>query len=124
LRLLLDSHVLVWWLEGDDRLSERAREAIGNPETALHFSSASVWELEIKQAKGKLKLPEVFLETLIAQGVVEIAVSSLHAIVAGGLPPHHDDPFDRMLVAQAQAQGLTIVTRDRRIAAYGVPVLW
>jgi PIN domain nuclease of toxin-antitoxin system len=90
----------------------------------VRFSAASIWELGIKQAKRKLTLPTGFLEALIADGFVEIPVSSQHAVLAGALPPHHADPFDRMIVAQAQCEGLTIVTRDTRFEAYGVPVLW
>jgi PIN domain nuclease of toxin-antitoxin system len=90
----------------------------------VRFSAASIWELGIKQAKRKLTLPTGFLEALIADGFIEIPVSSQHAVLAAALPPHHADPFDRMIIAQAQIEGLTVVTRDTRFGAYGVPVLW
>jgi PIN domain nuclease of toxin-antitoxin system len=122
--LLLDSHVLVWWQDDDARLSERARQAIENPDALPHFSAASIWELAIKQAKGKLRLPATFMEAVRGEGFVEIPVSSSHALRAAALEPHHEDPFDRMLVAQAQSEGLTVVSRDTRIADYDVPVLW
>lgn len=124
MRLLVDSHALVWWLENDKRLSARAREAIENEDNLAFFSSASIWELAVKQVKGKLKLPPALSQALLDEGFAEIPVGSVHALAAAALPPHHDDPFDRMLVAQAQSGGLTIVTRDARIAAYDVPVLW
>jgi PIN domain nuclease of toxin-antitoxin system len=122
--LLLDSHALLWWQEDDVRLSVRARQAIENPDVNPHFSAASVWELAIKQAKRKLSLPVRLLDALADEGFIEIPVSSRHATTAAALPPHHRDPFDRMLVAQAQSEGLTLVTSDQRIAAYGVPMLW
>jgi PIN domain nuclease of toxin-antitoxin system len=90
----------------------------------LFFSAASVWEIAIKRAKGKLEVPDLLLDTMQEQGFAELKVSSRHAVRAGSLPPHHRDPFDRMLVAQAQSEGLTIVTLDPDIGAYDVPVLW
>ncbi len=122
--LLLDSHALVWWEADDARLVVRAREAIEQPDVALFFSAASVWELAIKRARGKLELPPTLLDTLAEEGFTELTISSAHALRAGALPPHHGDPFDRMLVAQAQSENLTLVTNDARIAAYDVPVLW
>jgi len=124
LRLLLDSHALLWWRVDDERLSERARQAIEDPDSAPHFSSVSVWELAIKQAKGKLKLPGTLPQDLLDEGFLEILVNASHSLQAAALPSHHNDPFDRMLIAQAQSEGLTIVTRDPQIAAYDVPVLW
>ncbi len=88
------------------------------------FSAASIWEIAIKRAQGKLDAPANLLDTMEQRGFVELPVLSRHALLAGALPPHHGDPFDRMIVAQAQSEGLTVVTRDERIAAYGVPVLW
>lgn len=122
--LLLDSHALVWWEADDARLAVRAREAIEQPDVALFFSAASLWELAIKHSLGKLKLPPNLLDTLAEEGFMELTISSAHALRAGALPPHHGDPFDRMLVAQAQSQSLTLVTNDARITAYDVPVLW
>jgi PIN domain nuclease of toxin-antitoxin system len=94
------------------------------PDVPLFFSTASIWELAIKQAQQKLDLPETLLNILAGENFVELSISSTHALIAGSLPPHHSDPFDRMIVAQAQSEGFTIVTRDERIAAYDVPVLW
>jgi PIN domain nuclease of toxin-antitoxin system len=95
-----------------------------NPAVSLFFSAASIWEIAIKSAQGKLQVPGNLLGTMEQRGFVELPVLSRHAIIAGALPPHHRDPFDRMIVAQAQSEGLTVVTRDERIAAYDVAVLW
>jgi len=122
--LLLDSHALLWWEADDPRLGAGARRSMEQPGAALFFSAASVWELAIKQAQRKLDLPGTLLATLTEEGFNELPISSAHGLRASALPPHHRDPFDRMIVAQAQCEGLTVVTRDERIAAYGVPVLW
>lgn len=91
---------------------------------AVHFSAVSIWEIAIKQAQGKLSVPGNLLDTMEQSGFAELPVRSQHALIAGALPRHHNDPFDRMIVAQAQSEALTVVTSDNRIAAYGVPVLW
>jgi PIN domain nuclease of toxin-antitoxin system len=122
--LLADTHTLLWWRADYSRLSPKAYEAIADPSTPLFFSAASIWEISIKRAAGKLEVPRNLLDTMRARGFVEIPVLSSHGIVAGSLPQHHRDPFDRMIVAQAQSERLTVVTRDQRIAAYDVPVLW
>lgn len=94
------------------------------PGVSLFFSAASIWELAIKQAQKKLILPETLLSVLAEEDFAELSISSVHALRASALPLHHRDPFDRMLVAQAQSERLTLVTNDARIAAYDVPVLW
>ena len=90
----------------------------------MFFSAVSIWEIAIKRAQGKLDVPRDLLDTMEQRGFIELAVLSRHALIAGALPAHHGDPFDRMIVAQAQSEGFTVVTRDARIAAYDVPVLW
>jgi PIN domain nuclease of toxin-antitoxin system len=122
--LLLDSHALLWWEADDARLRGEARKAIEQPDVPLFFSAASIWELAIEQAQKRLALPQTWLATLSEEGFTELRISSDHAMLAGALPFHHRDPFDRMIVAQAQTEGLTVVTSDARIAAYDVPVLW
>jgi PIN domain nuclease of toxin-antitoxin system len=122
--LLLDSHALLWWEEDDTRLSERARERMERPDSEVLFSAVSLWELAIKQALGKLRLPDSLMSRLAEEGFRELSITAAYGLLAGELPRHHNDPFDRMLVAQARSEGLTIVTADRRIAAYDVPVLW
>lgn len=122
--LLLDSHALLWWEADDARLSDRARKRIERPDSAALFSAVSLWELAIKQALGKLRLPDSLMSRLAEEGFREVPVTAAHGLLAGELPRHHNDPFDRMLVAQAQCEGLTVVTADTRISAYDVPTLW
>ncbi len=122
MRLLLDTHVLLWWLADDPALSEQARQLIAN-EPEVFVSAASAWEIAIKRALGKLEAPEDLLEVLDTGGIVRLPIDFEHAITAAALPRHHDDPFDRMLVAQAQREGLALMTSDARIARYAVAVL-
>ena len=121
--LLLDSHALVWALSAPDRLSVQAAEAIRDPGRAVFFSPASVWELEIKVARGKMSLPPDWTEALGRTGFLELPVTSVHAVAAARLPWHHHDPFDRMLIAQARLHELRLVSRDRIFRNYDVPVL-
>lgn len=122
--LLLDSHTLLWGLGDVDRLSPAAREVLSAGVTPAYVSAASIWEIGIKRASGKLRAPDDLLDRVAAASFQELAVDFRHATAAGALPRHHGDPFDRMIVAQAQCEGLIVVTRDEHIAAYGVPVLW
>jgi PIN domain nuclease of toxin-antitoxin system len=121
-RLLLDTHAVLWWLADDPVLSREARGAIRSADEVL-FSAASMWEIAIKRARGQLVAPEDIGPRLRDGGVSELPIRWEHATYAGALPRHHGDPFDRMLVAQALIDGLTIVTRDGTIAAYGVRVV-
>ena len=123
MRLLLDTHALLWWLVADPRLSDEAREAISAETSYVAVSAASAWEIAIKARLGRLDLPQQLEEELVAQNFDPLPITIAHAVHAGALPAHHEDLFDRMLVAQAQLEGLTIVTRDPRIAAYGVSTL-
>lgn len=125
MRLLLDTHVYLWWLAADPRLSTEATAAIREPAALVHVSAASIWEAAIKAALGRLDAGDADLVAEIAaNGFEELSVSARHAAAAGALPRHHQDPFDRMLVAQATADDLTLVTADRRLEPYGVSVLW
>jgi PIN domain nuclease of toxin-antitoxin system len=121
-RLLLDTHVLVWWLRASPELSDRLRDRI-NTDRDVYVSPVSVWELSIKKAAGKINLPEDLLDVIERVGVSELPVRMAHGDLAGRLPMIHRDPFDRMLVAQALVEKLTLVTRDRFIQKYAVPVL-
>lgn len=116
--LLLDTHVLLWWLMDDERLPPRMRQAIGTTRTSVAVSAASAWEMSIKSALGKLHVPAGLHEELTAQGFDELDVTIDDGLVAGALPRHHDDPFDRMLIAQALRRDLVLVTVDRGFAAY------
>ena len=122
MRLLLDTHTLLWWLADED-LNAQAREAIADPANLVAVSAASVWEVSIKKALGKLAAPDDLEQQVQTGGFVPLPLSIAHGIAAGRLPRHHDDPFDRMLIAQAIAEGLTIVTRDKRFDDYGVALL-
>jgi PIN domain nuclease of toxin-antitoxin system len=122
--LLLDTHALLWSVGDENRLSPAAHEVLSAGAVPAYVSAASIWEIAIKRASGKLDAPENLLEKVAEARFIELGISFEHAIRAGALPPHHGDPFDRMLVAQTQSEGLTIVTNDERIAAYDVPVLW
>ncbi|MGH9113000.1 MAG: type II toxin-antitoxin system VapC family toxin [Acidimicrobiales bacterium] len=121
--LLLDTHVLLWWLADDRRLVAAARDAIADPSTAVYVSAASAWEIAVKRALGKLKAPPDLASAVAESGFDALAIAFDHAVAAGDLPRHHDDPFDRMLVAQAQAEHLTLATADHRIDPYDVPIL-
>lgn len=122
--LLLDTHALLWSVGDTDRLSPAARAVLSAGELPAYVSAASIWEIAIKRAAGKLKVPDGFLEKIAEASFGEMGITFEHAVRAGALPPHHGDPFDRMIVAQAQSEGLTVVTADARIAAYDVSILW
>lgn len=121
--LLLDTHVLLWWLGSDPALPFLAREAISDPEMTVVVSAATAWEIAIKKASGRLEAPDDFREALEANDFGMLAITVDHALAAGTLPAHHSDPFDRMLIAQAQTEGLTLVSVDNRFAEYEVELL-
>ena len=123
-RLLLDSHVWVWWTTRDPRIGPATRAAIANAQEVC-ISVASAWELAIKRQLGQLKIPHNMDLTaeFALDGFAPVTITLEHAIVAASLPPIHKDPFDRMLVAQARVEGLTLVTADPMLSRYDVPVL-
>jgi PIN domain nuclease of toxin-antitoxin system len=122
LRLLLDTHILLWWLAENPKLSITARARIAEAEIVC-VSAASVWEMAIKVSTGKLRAPNDLEKQLQRHGFVQLSVSVNHALGVATLPRHHTDPFDRMLIAQASFESLTLVTADPQLAAYGVPIL-
>jgi PIN domain nuclease of toxin-antitoxin system len=128
MRVLLDTHVFLWWLTDSPQLSTRAREVIANGENEIFFSAASGWEMAIKAGLGKLQLsdePERLVpEQLNQNGIRVLLVNLRHALHLMALPSHHRDPFDRMLVSQAQSEGLVIVTADHYIKQYDVETVW
>lgn len=122
MNLLLDTHALLWWLQGAP-LHPDASEAIADGRNLIAVSAASVWEVSIKKAIGKLRFKASIVDAIDAEGFASLAVSARHAERVAALPAHHRDPFDRMLIAQAQVEGLTIVTRDASFDAYEVAVM-
>ena len=121
--LLLDTHSFLWWLGDDPALGSTARAAIADAENLVFVSAATAWEISVKRAKGKLDAPGDVEEWLRANDFIELPVEIGHAVRAGELPPHHSDPFDRMLVAQAELEGHILVTADAAILRYGVKTL-
>jgi PIN domain nuclease of toxin-antitoxin system len=122
--LLLDTHALLWSVGDENLLPPATHEVLSAGVVPAYVSVASIWEIAIKRASGKLDAPESLLDKVAAARFIELRITFEHAIRAGALPPHHRDPFDRMLVAQAQSEGLTLVTNDKRIVVYDVPLLW
>jgi len=123
--VLLDTHAALWLLAGDKRLSPRARAACVASDQPLIVSAVSLWEVASKRSLGKLDAPADLSRRLAKLGLFELLpISPLHAEAIGELPWHHRDPFDRMLVAQAQVEGLSIVSADPALAQYGVEVVW
>ena len=123
MRLLLDTHVFLWWRADSRHLRAPARRAIAEAQIVF-VSAATAWEAAIRAALGRLRLPDTIEAGVIDSGFEKLPISFSHAESAARLPPHHADPFDRMLVAQARAETLTLVTHDRRLAAYDVEILW
>ena len=120
--LLLDTHVVLWWLADDPTLSQEIKTKLDH-DPDVYVSPATIWEIAIKQAMGKLKEPDDLPERVRDSGFRELPITSHHAIAAGRLPLIHRDPFDRMLVAQARCEDLTLVTRDAQVSRYEVAIL-
>ena len=123
MRLLLDTHILVWWRGSPAKLTEAHREAIADPSNEVFVSAASFWELAIKQAKGKIHLPDDFMASFDSLGFRILDISARHAWLTRELPHIHHDPFDRILISQAMSEGLTMVSVDSSLARYAVPLL-
>jgi PIN domain nuclease of toxin-antitoxin system len=123
MRFLVDTHALLWALGEPRALSPEARDAIGDPANLIVVSSASLWECAIKASIGKLDLPEDFFDSIPEAGYEVMPIRISHLNVYRTLPMHHRDPFDRMLVAQARAEALTLISRDPEIAKYDVAVI-
>ena len=128
MRILLDTNALIWWSVRDRRLSRSARETIADGSNDLVLSVVSAWEMVIKHKKGRLDLPDPPEQLIPAimrdDGLQALSVGMNHSLQVATLPPIHNDPFDRLLIAQAQIEGLPILTNDRNIARYDVEVIW
>ena len=127
MRLLLDSQALLWWMEDSPRLGRHARDSIADPASIVWVSAAVAWEIVVKTALGRLVIkepPQICIpREMEHQAFQPLPVSNTHAFAVAALPNHHRDPFDRMLIAQAKTEGLTVVTADAMFARYGVMVL-
>jgi len=128
MRLLLDTHVFLWWNESSPRLSRRARQLLADPGNSLYLSVVSAWEMALKVQSGKLGLPapvSVYIPARLKHyGIEDLAVTLDHVLASSFLPSHHRDPFDRILVAQGQVERLTIVTHDAEVQKYAVDTIW
>lgn len=120
MRLLLDTHVFLWWAQNDPRLQSKHRQSIGAPENVVYLSAASAWEIGIKRKIGKLAFAGSVANAILRHRFEALTISVEHAEAAASLPAIHSDPFDRLLVAQAQMEGLTLVTVDDQILRYPV----
>jgi PIN domain nuclease of toxin-antitoxin system len=127
-RVLLDTHTFLWWNLDAPQLSDRVREIIGDGRNEIFFSAASGWEIAIKYARGRLELPEppdlYVSQRLALHRFTPLPIQMSHALQVHGLPDIHQDPFDRLLVAQSQMEGLPLLTVDEHIKQYGVTVIW
>lgn len=128
MRVLLDTHTFLWWLDGDRRLSRRARAVLARADTEVYVSAASAWELTTKARLGRLPgagdVAADVLGALLGQGFLPLDITTIHAQRAGRLPDHHQDPWDRMLIAQAQAEGLALLSNEAVFDEYGISRVW
>ncbi len=124
MKLLLDTHAALWWLSDDDRLGAVCAELLGDASSDVLLSAAVVWEVAIKRSLGKLRAPQGFASTLIGAGANALPVAVSHAEAVGLLEWHHRDPFDRMLVAQAEVEQAILISDDHALRPYGVRLLW
>lgn len=125
MRLLLDTHLVLWWMAGEaSRISKKALAALGSEGHEPVVSAVSVWEAAIKRGLGKLEAPGDLLAQLEGAGVELLPITAGHADLVAALPMHHRDPFDRLLVAQARIEGLALVSDDEQLRRYGVEVVW
>ena len=123
MNLLLDTHVALWWLDDSPSLSKKGRTLIADTDNLIVLSAVVIWEIRIKQALGKLEIPSNFYTVIKQQGFEMLPISPDHAYAVGDLPMVHRDPFDRMLLAQAKLENLSIVTHDTTFQRYGISVL-
>jgi PIN domain nuclease of toxin-antitoxin system len=128
MKLLLDTHTFLWWITDDSQISAKVLEIMGDSQNDLYWSAASTWEVAVKYSLGRLPLPDApatFLPAELGKNRIEsLPIVDTHAYQAGLLPRHHRDPFDRMLVAQAQVETLGLISSDPKIHLYDVSVYW
>lgn len=122
MKYLLDTHVFLWWME-NKRLSSKLMDLLNDPENEVYLSVVNVWEIVIKNAKGKLKSPKEIKEGIQSSGFLVLSVEVSHALEVAKLPDYHNDPFDRILIAQAKAEDLILITADKKIWQYNIPLI-
>ncbi len=123
MKLLLDTHLLLWWLSGSPSLSKTGRTLIADPDHAIFVSAVTLWEIRLKESLDKLNLPVDFEARLNGEAFEPLPLTAAHVHNIASLPWHHRDPFDRMLVAQARAERMRLLTTDEQLAAYGDAVM-
>jgi PIN domain nuclease of toxin-antitoxin system len=123
MKLLLDTHILLWWLTQDRKLSQTETTIITDPDNLIFVSAATAWEIAVKKMIGKLEAPDDLPAALAANNFLELPISIEHSQKLYHLPLHHHDPFDRIMVAQAMSEGLTLMTRDIKIALYDIRII-
>ena len=128
MKLLLDTHALIWFISGDNRLGEQAKEAFLNSDNKLYFSKAGLWEMTIKISLGKLVLSENWLaaieKEMISNGIQWLEIEIDHCKILADLPFHHRDPFDRLLISQAISESMTIISIDSQFSHYPLDIIW
>lgn len=124
MKILIDTHILLWWLMNDATLTSDSRSIIQNPKNTIFVSSVSAWEIAIKKALGKLQAPDDLDKAIARSHFQSLAMTIPHALGVTSLPTHHYDPFDRMLISQAKIEGCSLMTRDGRMGKYDIPILW
>lgn len=128
MKILLDTHAFLWWITDDVKLSEFARKMMADGKNTLLLSAASAWEIAIKARLGRLKIPDPpdrFISEQMFQNTIQaLPIQMSHALHVYHLPPHHQDPFDRLLIAQAELEGLTLLSSDQQMKKYDVETIW
>ena len=123
MRILLDTHVFIWWDDENPALAGELRETISDPVNEIYVSAASVWEIAIKRRRGKIAFARGIKAAIATNRFLALPITPDHAEHAGGLPPHHRDPFDRMLIAQATLENMALATQDAMAGPYGIPTI-
>ena len=123
MRILLDTHVFIWWDDENPALAGELREKISEPANEIYVSAASIWEIAIKRGRGKIAFARGIKEAIATNRFLPVPITPDHAEYAGGLPPHHRDPFDRMLIAQATLENMAFATQDEMAGPYGIPTI-
>lgn len=124
MRILLDTHVLLWWFANDPNLSSEARGYIANSQNIIFVSAVSSWEIFIKKTLGKLDAPDDLESAITVNRFEPLPITIKHTAGINGLPLIHTDPFDRLLISQANLEGLTLITNDKRLSQYNIPIIW